>query len=191
MKAKCINVGTVQGSNINLLELSLGKEYEVLRFSEDCFYIKNNSGHEIGYFKERFEVIEDEEKQEPINERYIRLFPSGAIRSDNRGRERYDWISPLALKELAEYLANTENSFSQVNYYKGLPTEACVESLMRHLNDFRISGNKKEAVGILFNALALVHTIALKERGEYVEHRNETVYMPESEYKEKLKKGEL
>lgn len=137
------------------------------------------------------EIIEDEVKQEQPTQRYIRLFPSGAIRSDNRGRERYDWISPLALKELAQYLATTENSFAQINYFKGIKEEACVESLLRHLNEYQITGNKKDAVGALFNCVALIHTIALKERGEYVEHRSETVYMPESEYKEKLKKGEL
>ena len=125
------------------------------------------------------------------NQRYIRLFPSGAIRSDNRGRERYDWISPLALKELAQYLSTTENSFASDNYYKGITTEACVESMMRHLNDYRIDGNKKEAVGALFNALALVHTIVLKERGEYIEHRKETVYMSEEEYKDKLSRAEV
>lgn len=120
------------------------------------------------------------------NQRYIRLFPSGAIRSDNRGRERYDFISPLALKELAQFLATTENSFAQTNYYKGIPPEACVESMMRHLNDFRINGNKKEAVGALFNALALVHTLVLQERGEYKQEREETIYISEEEYKQKF-----
>lgn len=120
------------------------------------------------------------------NQRYIRLFPSGAIRSDNRGRERYDWISPLALKELAQYLSVTENSFASDNYYKGIPPEACVESMMRHLNDFRINGNKKEAVGALFNALALVHTLVLQERGEYKQEREETIYISEEEYKQKF-----
>ena len=101
------------------------------------------------------------------NQTKIRRFPTGAIRSDNTGRERYDFISPLALKELAQFLATTENSFAQVNYFLGIPEEACIESLLRHINDYRISGNKKEAVALLFNAVALVHTIALKERGEY------------------------
>ena len=99
----------------------------------------------------------------------IRRFTTGAIRSDNTGRERYDFISPLALKELAQYLANTENSFAQSNYFKGIPENACIESLLRHVNDYRINGTKKEAVALLFNAVALVHTIALKERGEYKE----------------------
>ncbi len=117
------------------------------------------------------------------NQRYIRLFPSGAIRSDNRGRERYDWISPLALKELAQYLSTTENSFASDNYFLGIPEEACVESLLRHVNDYRINGKKEEAIAILFNAVALTHTISLKERGEYKVIQDGTKYVTESEYK--------
>ena len=187
MKVKCINTGY----DVRQSELTLNKEYELISSTKSYYFIINDEGNKLAYLKERFEVVEDEVNQEPINERYVRLFPSGAIRSDNRGRERYDFISPLALKELAQFLATTENSFVQTNYFKGIPEEACVESLLRHLNEYQLTGNKKDAVGALFNCLALVHTIALKERGEYVEYRKETIYMPESEYKEKLKKGEV
>jgi alkylation response protein AidB-like acyl-CoA dehydrogenase len=75
-------------------------------------------------------------------DRKIRVFETGAIRSDNTGRERFDFISPLALKELAQYLATTENSFAQVNYYKGIPEDACLESLLRHINDYQLNGKK-------------------------------------------------
>lgn len=115
----------------------------------------------------------------------IRRFPTGAIRSDNTGRERFDWISPLALKALAEFLATTENCFAQVNYFKGIPEDACVESLLRHVNDFQINGHKKEAVALLFNAVALVHTICLKEIGGYKEIYQSTELINRSEYKEK------
>lgn len=114
----------------------------------------------------------------------IRRFPTGAIRSDNTGRERYDFISPLAMKALAEYLANTENKFAQINYFKGIPEDACVESMMRHLYDYRINGTKKEAVGILFNAVALVHTIMLRERGEYNEIYKQTELINKSDFKD-------
>lgn len=115
-------------------------------------------------------------------ERKIRVFETGAIRSSNIGRERYDFISPLALKELAMYLATTENSIAQTNYYLGIPTDACIESLLRHINDYRINGDKKEAVAILFNALALTHTIVLKEKGLYKIKQNGTTLISESEF---------
>jgi hypothetical protein len=116
-------------------------------------------------------------------DRKIRVFETLAIRSDNTGRERFDFISPLALKELAQYLATTENAFAKTNYYLGIPEEACIESLLRHINEYRINNNKEEAVAILFNAVALTHTIALRERGEYVKVQEGTKLVSESEYK--------
>lgn len=113
----------------------------------------------------------------------VRRFQTGAIRSDNTGRERYDFISPLALKALAEYLATTENSFAQTNYFKGIPEDVCIESLLRHINDFRINGTKKEAVAMLFNAVALVHTIVLKERKEYKEIYDKTELITVEQFK--------
>lgn len=112
----------------------------------------------------------------------IRRFPSGAIRSDNRGRERYDFISPLALKELAQFLATTENAFASDNYFLGIPEEACMESLLRHVNDYRINKKKEEATAILFNAVALLHTILLKERGEYITKYDKTEYINKEDY---------
>ena len=117
----------------------------------------------------------------------VRRFPTGAIRSDNTGRERYDFISPLALKALAEYLATTENSFAQTNYFKGIPEDVCIESLLRHINDFRINGTKKEAVAMLFNAVALVHTIMLKERKEYKEIYDKTELITVEQFKQETK----
>lgn len=112
----------------------------------------------------------------------IRRFTTGAIRSDNTGRERYDFISPLALKELAQFLATTENSFAQTNYFKGIPENACIESLLRHVNDYRINGTKEEATAMLFNCVALLHTIVLKERGEYKEIYKQTELITKEQY---------
>lgn len=151
----------------------IGEEYKVLGETEtEDGYIVDMGNAIKCIVKHDCEIIPDK----------IRRFPSGAIRSDNTGRERYDFISPLALKELAQYLAATENSFAQVNYFLGIPEDACVESLLRHVNDYQITPNKKEAIAILFNAVALVHTIALKERGEYVERYDKTELITREQY---------
>lgn len=167
---------------------------------DDDYFVLDN--HEFIYLKQvwpqifdantialtvSLEHCDEELEKKPIEikqETKIRRFPSGAIRSDNTGRERFDWISPLALKSLAEYLSTTENSFAQINYFKGIPEEACVESVLRHVNDFQINGHKKEAVALLFNAVALVHTMCLRERGEYKELYPSTEIINKSDYKE-------
>jgi hypothetical protein len=123
-----------------------------------------------------------EEQIESKTDRKIRRFETGAIRSDNSGRERYDFISPLALKELAKYLSTTENSFAQINYFKGIPEDVCIESLLRHINDYRINGTKEEATAMLFNCVALLHTIVLKERGEYKKIYDKTELITQEQY---------
>jgi hypothetical protein len=173
--------------------LTMGNIYNVIRAEVDLggekFYVMNDQNKLDWYLGSRFKVIaETQTNNEPKTEkkqtdRKIRVFETGAIRSSNEGRERFDFISPLALKELAQYLATSENSFAQVNYFKGIPENACLESLLRHINDYQLNGKKSEAVALLFNAVALVHTIALKERGEYVKVQEGTRLISESEYK--------
>ena len=185
-----------------------GKEYVVSRIEGCRFYTINDFGKKDWHYIYNFEEIDTqtiELRKDPIKsatqclaktqtnnepktekkqtDRKIRVFETGAIRSSNEGRERFDFISPLALKELAQYLATSENSFAQVNYFKGIPENACLESLLRHINDYQLNGKKSEAVALLFNAVALVHTIALKERGEYVKVQEGTRLISESEYK--------
>jgi hypothetical protein len=167
MKIKCINTN-------NHASLTVNKEYDFLGKSKDIVCIIDDLGNK-NYYPEGFFV-------DVNSDRKIRLFPTGAIRSDNTGRERYDFISPLALKELAQFLATTENSFAQINYFLGIPEEACLESMLRHINDYRINGHKQEAVAMLFNAVALVHTIALRERNEYKEIYKETKLITQEEY---------
>lgn len=69
----------------------------------------------------------------------IRRFPSGAVRSDDTGRERPDYISPYALKALGEHFAGNENDFGAVNYWKGIPENEVIPSAYRHLLDLQIA----------------------------------------------------
>lgn len=180
MKAKII-----KANKRNWYYNSIGREFTVneIKSHPKYFYVKGGAytGRVIG--KSDCKVLENIEQTLPK----IRRFPSGAIRSDNRGRERFDFISPLALKELAQFLATTENSFAQTNYFLGIPEEACLESLLRHINDYRINNKKEEAVALLFNAVALVHTISLKERGEYVERFEKTELITKEQYNHEQK----
>lgn len=69
----------------------------------------------------------------------IRRFPSGAVRSDNTGRERPDYISPYAIKAIGEHFANNKNDFGAINYFKGIPETAVLESVYRHYLDLQIA----------------------------------------------------
>jgi hypothetical protein len=97
----------------------------------------------------------------------IRTFPSGAIRSSDKGRPRPDWISAWALEALGQHLADNaalfEGNGDGENYLLGIPPNECLASLMRHYVTYKKNPNKKDAVSILFNAVALVHSICLED----------------------------
>jgi|688.fasta_scaffold260742_1 hypothetical protein len=105
----------------------------------------------------------------PYKKSDIRTFPSGAVRSDDTGRPKPAWISAWAIEALGQHLANNSNDFGAENYLLGIPEEECLQSLIRHYISYKKTGHKGDAVSILFNAVALVHTICIKEDGTYKE----------------------
>ncbi len=192
MKFKCIN--NERFSN----DLTLNKEYEATDRVSYGIWIKNDSGRDTWYNINRFiEVEETQANPEPetekiqTEERKVRVFETLAIRSDNTGRERPDFISPYALHALGRFLANTENSFARTNYFKGLPIESCWESISRHYIELGIAVMKgtnqdeiKQTVAALtFNGIAMLHTLELKERGEYKIVQDGTKIMTEEEFR--------
>lgn len=127
-------------------------------------------------------------------ETYLRRFPSGAVRSDNRGRIRPDYISPYALVAISEHFTKNEKEFGKVqnstNYFLGIPVPAIFESLKRHLIDLHIdiieeaSPDKlrEEFAAIASNAIMALHTLALQEKGLYKEVYEETEYVKASDH---------
>jgi len=115
-------------------------------------------------------------------EKLIRRFPSGAVRSDETGRPRPDWISPYAIEEISKVLADNVNDFGAMNYSLGIPETACLSSLMRHCLELQEAMLIKKDMGeakiiarsVGFNIVALLHTMVLKEKGLYKEHFDKT-----------------
>lgn len=106
----------------------------------------------------------------------IRRFASGAVRSDDTGRIRPDFISPYFEAELAEHFSNNENDFGATNYYKGIKPIDCLPSINRHHIDLKVAimENDLRAVRIELRALAAncciaLHQIVLEEKGLYQE----------------------
>ena len=126
---------------------------------------------------ELFDILEIDE-----NVKLIRRFKSGAVRGDNTGRVRPDWISPYAIEEISKVLIENANDFGACNYFLGLDETACLESMSRHLEELKeailIKKDMVEAKIIArsvgFNAVAMLHTMVLKEKGLYKEHFEKT-----------------
>jgi hypothetical protein len=116
----------------------------------------------------------------------IRRFPSGAVRSDDTGRPRPDWVSALAIEALGEHLAGNANDFGATNYLKGIPVEECLASLMRHYCEYKKTGNFVDLRSLAFNAVAALHTACLIKDGDYKEIYPKTELVDQEAYLKEL-----
>lgn len=117
-------------------------------------------------------------------EKFIRRFPSGAVRSDDRGRVRPDFLSPYALREVALHFTGNENDFGATNYFFGIKPGDVNPSISRHYLDLQeaFAENDKDRVreelrAIAANCIMALHQIVLEEKGLYKEVHEKTEYV--------------
>lgn len=127
------------------------------------------------------------------NVKKIRRFESGAVRSDDTGRLRPDFISPYALAEIAKHFTGAKNDFGATNYYLGIKPKDIFPSITRHwldLNIARVEGNKQlereEYASIAANCIMALHQIVLEERGLYKEVYDSVELVDAKEYLKSL-----
>jgi hypothetical protein len=118
-------------------------------------------------------------EQEPTKK--IRRFPSGAVRSDDTGRIRPDYLSPYALSEIAEHFTIAKNDFGPTNYFKGIKPEEVLPSVMRHMLEIQeglMIGNadmvRSGFRSLGANSIMALHQIVLEEKGLYKEPYGKT-----------------
>lgn len=111
----------------------------------------------------------------------IRRFPSGAVRSDDTGRIRPDYLSPYALSEIAEHFTIAKNDFGPTNYFKGIKPEEVLPSVMRHMLEIQeglMIGNadmvRNGFRSLGANSIMALHQIVLEEKGLYKEPYGKT-----------------
>lgn len=111
----------------------------------------------------------------------IRRFPSGAVRSDDTGRVRPDYLSPYAIKYIAECFSNNSNDFGVTNYFLGIKPSDIFPSLSRHyldLHEALVEGKndeiKREFASIAQNCIMALHQIIMEEKGLYKEVHEKT-----------------
>ena len=125
----------------------------------------------------------------------IRRFPSGAVRSDDTGRIRPDYLSPYGLAEIAEHFTVAKNDFGATNYFLGIEPKEILPSAMRHMLEFQegiMNGDKAMVRSALrslgANAIMGLHQIVLEERGEYVKQYDKTELVEATEYLHQMEK---
>ena len=61
---------------------------------------------------------------------------TGAVRDTRAGKGRFDLISPVAKRRLAQWYEKGAMKYTDRNWEKGMPLSRFLDSAMRHLNDY-------------------------------------------------------
>lgn len=70
-------------------------------------------------------------------------FPTGAVRSSDRAKQRYDLISPIGLRRLAETCHEGAEKYSDYNWEKGMPIAEMLNHAAAHIYAY-LSGDRSE-----------------------------------------------
>jgi|TARA_R110000824_G_scaffold71409_2_gene182737 hypothetical protein len=94
----------------------------------------------------------------------LRDFGTGATRSKDADAERYDLISPYALRRVATIMAEGAKTHGEANWEKGVPLDATLNHLERHLQLWKMeqkSGKKIDSddhmAKVIWGAMAICH----------------------------------
>ena len=125
--------------------------------------IFNEHGVDSGIFNEHGVDTRSDNKIEDTSGK-LRDFGTGATRSRDADGERYDLISPFALRRVAKIMAEGCETHGEANWEKGIPLDATLNHLERHLQLWKMeqkSGKKIAAddhmAKVIWGAMAICH----------------------------------
>lgn len=94
------------------------------------------------------------------------VFTTGAQRDRQVGKGRYDLISPIALKRLADILEKGAIKYSERNWEKGMNISRFIDSAMRHLSQYIEGRRNEDHLGqAAWNLHSALHGEEMIERG--------------------------
>lgn len=93
-------------------------------------------------------------------------FATGSKRDTRKGKGRFDLISPIALKRLAQHYENGAIKYGDRNWEKGQPLSRYMDSLIRHAYCVMLGMvDEDHLAAIAWNAFAVIHTQELIRQG--------------------------
>jgi hypothetical protein len=104
-----------------------------------------------------------EEMESPTPTQPVTQFSTGAVRSTDANSTRYDLISPVGLRRIAETYAEGAAKYGDNNWTKGMPASDTMNHALRHINLW-LSGDKTEdhLAHAAWNLIAIMHFEELK-----------------------------
>lgn len=90
-------------------------------------------------------------------------FDTGARRDVRDGKGRYDLISPVALRRLAQVLERGAKKYGERNWEKGIPVGRYLDSAIRHIYQYIEGHEDEDHLGhAMWNIMAAIHTLEVK-----------------------------
>lgn len=90
-------------------------------------------------------------------------FDSGAVRDTRSGKGRFDLISPIALRALAQVYERGSDKYGDHNWTKGMPLSRFIDSAERHINDYKAGLRDEDHLAqAAWNLLAAKHFEVLR-----------------------------
>lgn len=85
-------------------------------------------------------------------------FPGGATRDAGAGRGRFDLITPFMLRRLAQVYERGAGNHGDNNWHNGIPFSRCLNSAIRHINDFKLGDRVEDHLAqAIWNLAAVIH----------------------------------
>jgi hypothetical protein len=109
-------------------------------------------------------------------------FGNGSVRDSEDGKGRFDLISTIALRRLANHYQNGAKKYGDRNWEKGQRLGRFVSSAMRHLQCL-LEGKKDEdhAAAVAWNAFAVIHIGELIKQGKLPKEFDDIYYSSDPE----------
>ena len=104
-------------------------------------------------------------------------FETGAVRDTNEGKGRFDLITPYALFRLALVYEKGCKKYNDHNWEKGIPTSRCIDSALRHINQYRMGFIDEDHLAhAIWNLCAIIHFGEMIEKGWLPKELDNAIY---------------
>lgn len=95
-----------------------------------------------------------------------RKAPTGAQRDRAVGKGRYDLISPIVTRRVAQLYERGALKYTARNWERGMPLSWFLDSAKRHLDEFHEGMvDEDHLAAVIFNVSGLIHTQEMIKRG--------------------------
>lgn len=103
--------------------------------------------------------VDPERRKAAQNGETISKLPTGAVRgTDIDSEERYDLISPIGLRRLAQTHAEGSVKYGDTNYLKGIDSRNLINHMKKHIRMWEEGDNSEDHLGhAAWNLFTLMH----------------------------------